>query len=179
MYQYLSASISRWIEYIWTVKVESNNTLSSRPTNTIYHHFLLETQILERSEILDLISKYREFQVLQIIVPKYYSSYLFSQIVFDILDILSNELFFVQTQIKFVFDNETKDLFMDELKENIRKNIPFLQRHKVLPVYCKFLTQPDYHVDYTITLEQRFHILFMKEEYNHLLLQRIYFLIDL
>ena len=188
MYEYLSTSIYNWIGYLWTGGVNNVNNITSNlevstskdnPFLGIYNHFLLETEMLERSDVLKILSQNKNYQILQISIPKYYSSYLFCQIVFDILDILSNELFFVQTQIQFVFDTETKDLFIEEYKEYIRKNIPFLQRNRVLPVYIKFYKNPSFHIDYTITLDQRFHILFMKENEETISIQRIYFLIDL
>ena len=119
MYEYLSTSIYNWIGYLWTGGVNNVNNITSNsevstskdnPFLGIYNHFLLETEMLERSDVLKILSQNKNYQILQISIPKYYSSYLFCQIVFDILDILSNELFFVQTQIQFVFDTETSGL---------------------------------------------------------------------
>jgi len=185
MYNYLSTSISNLFSYILGAKIpifiEDGSSVEGGSLDKVHltsYSFLSISEILERSDVLSILSKHKDSHVLKIVVPSYYSSYLFCHIIFDILDILSNELFFVQTQIEFVFENN-KEIFIDEFKDYIRKNIPFLQRNKVLPVYSKFLVDPSFHIDYVITLEQRFHILFIKEMEKCFMIQRIFFLIDL
>jgi hypothetical protein len=97
----------------------------------------------------------------------------------DILDILSNELFLIQTKIEFIMEKEFKNYFIKELKTHIKNNIPFIQKNKILPIYAKFIETPDYHVEYMVSFIQRFHILLIKEVEDSLTIQRIHFTIDL
>jgi hypothetical protein len=147
--------------------------------------YLNESKIQERSEIYQLISSNKHFRTLKFVVSSVYSPYLLCVWIFDLLDILSNELFFSENQVEFQFDNlqkswsDAKMDFISEFKTYIRRNIPFLQKNRVLPIYIKFLVDPEYHIDYCITLNSRFHILFIKEDIDSIKIQRINFGIDL
>lgn len=142
--------------------------------------FLKESENMIRQDICDIIQQNKDFRTICFIIPRYYSSYLLCHIIFDILDVLSNELFYVQTKIVFRFDSsEQKISFIDEFKRYIKSNILFIQKNKILPIYAKFINSPSYHVEYTVNFEQRFHILFLKEVEDSFSIQRLHFSIDL
>lgn len=180
------------ISWLWSytgqVQMEldsSENSPPIHPTISTAMFYLNESKIQERNEIYQLISSNRHFRTLKFVVSSFYSPYLLCVWIFDLLDILSNELFFSDNQVEFCYDtsqknwSESKNEFILEFKSYIRRNIPFLQRNRVLPVYIKFLHDPDFHIDYCITLNSRFHILFIKEDMDCIKIQRINFGIDL
>jgi hypothetical protein len=140
--------------------------------------FLREHEIYTREDIFQILFQNKEYDDIKFIVPKYYSNYLLSNLIFDILDILSNELFLLQTKMEFIFDPTSK-IFMDEFKDNLRKNVSFLQKNKILPIYVKFLEIPSYHIQYSVSFDRRFHILFLKESEDRFSIQRLYFSIEL
>ena len=158
----------------------SSGDITYVPTILIpFDLFLRESEIWERPDVLRFISMNKDYRTVRWIVPKYYSIYLLCHLIFDILDILSNELFFVQTKIDFCFEEQFKMYFIHEFKNYIKMNIPFIQKNKVLPIYVKFIQEPSFHIEYTICFDQRFHVLFLKESENGLSIQRIHFGIDL
>ena len=140
---------------------------------------LRELEMSCRQEIFEFLVKNKEYKSIRFIIPKYYSIYLLCHLLFDILDILSNELFHLQTSIVFCFDPQQKLFFIDELKIYIKNNIPFIQKNRILPIYIKFINNPPYHIEYTVNFEQRFHILFLKESEDDLSIQRLHFSIDI
>jgi hypothetical protein len=173
------------LNYIWNTKsipyidISDNSNDIHVPILLQNVYFLKESDMLERHEIIQILSENKIYRMLYIKVPRYYSFYLFCHLIFDILDILSNELFFVQTQIHLSIDKEIQNDLIQEFKDHIKKNIPFLQRHRILPIYIKFLQDPSYQIDYNITFDKRFHILFIKESEESLSIQRLHFSIDL
>jgi hypothetical protein len=178
-----------YLSWLWNSNVEEPQDISENfivhPTISTAMFYLTESKIQERSEIYQLISSNRHFRTLKFLVSSFYSPYLLCVWILDLLDILSNELFFSENQIEFHFDvsdrawSIAKIDFISEFKTYIRRNIPFLQRNRVLPVYIKFLVEPDFHIDYCITLNSRFHILFIKVDIDCIRIQRINFGIDL
>jgi hypothetical protein len=141
--------------------------------------FINESEIHTRENIFNILHTHRSHFSIRFILPKYYSSYLLCHLFMDILDILSNELFLIQTKIEFIMEKEFKNYFIKELKTHIKNNIPFIQKNKILPIYAKFIETPDYHVEYMVSFIQRFHILLIKEVEDSLTIQRIHFTIDL
>ncbi len=147
---------------------------------TILHPALFYVNhVMEKSEIYKLVSDNKHFCILRFQISPFYSSYLFCYWILDLMDILSNELFFVESKIEIYPDPESHSVYMKEFKDFIRKNIPSLQRNKILPIYAKFLIDPDFHIEYSVNFGTRFHILFIKENLDHLIIQRIHFNIDL
>lgn len=141
--------------------------------------FLKESETNSRENILDIINKHKHYFTIRFIIPRYYSVYLLCHLVLDILDILSNELFFVQIKIELEMEQDFKIHFIDEIKNHIKNNIPFIQKNKILPIYAKFIEHPPYHVEYMVSFVQRFHILLLKENQNNFSIERLYFSIDL
>jgi hypothetical protein len=139
---------------------------------------LRETEILERNDIFRMISSNKHFRTLRFSIPNFYSIYLLSYFILDILDLLSNELFFVQTKIELWFDSD-QEAYMEEFKTHIKKNVLQLQKKRVLPVYANFLKMPAFHIEHSVIFDQRFHVLYIKESTECLSIQRIYFSIDL
>lgn len=140
---------------------------------------LRECELCSRQEIFKFLIENREYKTIRFIIPKYYCIYLLCHFIFDILDILSNELFHSQTKIIFYFDPQHKLFFIDEFKSYIKSNIPAIQKNKILPIYIKFLEKPSYHLEYNVHFDQRFHILFLKESQEDISIQRLHFSIDL
>lgn len=169
---------------------------------------LRESEMTSRQEIFEFLMKNREYKTIRFIITKYYSTYLLCHFVFDILDILSNELFHLQTKIILYFEPQKitidskqmggqKKYFIEEFKEYIKNNIPFIRKSKILPVYIKFIETSSYHLscvdsslrtpmesnvirlEYNVYFEQRFHILFLKESEDDFSIQRLHFSIDL
>jgi hypothetical protein len=140
--------------------------------------YLKETEILERNDIFRILSSHKHFRSLRFSVPAFYSTYLLSHLILDVLDVLSNELFFVQTKIEFWFENQ-KDEFIQEFQYYLKKNVPFLQKNKILPLYIYFQSFNPYHIEHSVVFDQRFHILFLKETSECFTIQRIYFSIDI
>lgn len=142
--------------------------------------YLKESDMMERADIYKILSQNKHFRVLRFLVCKNYSCYLFCYWILDLMDILSNELFFLESRVEIFFDQQfSQSELINELKTFLRKKIPYLQHNKVLPIYAKFLVDPDVHIEYSITFGTRFHILFIKEEIDHLLIQRLHFHIDI
>jgi hypothetical protein len=140
---------------------------------------LREMDMCSRQEIFEFLIQNREYKTIRFIITKYYSIYLLCHFIFDILDILSNELFHLQTKIIFCFDPQHKLVFIEEFKGYIKSNIPSIQKNKILPIYIKFLENPSYHLEYNVHFDQRFHILFLKESEDDFSIQRLHFSIDL
>lgn len=136
-------------------------------------------QIMERIEIYKILSQHKNFNVLRFIFSSNYSSHLFCYWIMDLLDILSNELFFVESKIEIYVDQLSYSIYISEFKDFIRRSISFLQRHKILPIYAKFIMDPDFHIENSVIFGTRFHILFLKEDLDHISIQRLHFNIDL
>lgn len=136
-------------------------------------------EMMERQDIYKIVSDHKHFSTLRFIVPPSYSSFLLCYWIFDLMDILSNELFFVESKIEIFIDESVHGQYINEFKDFIRKNIPTLQRNKILPIYAKFMIAPDFHIEHAVTFRTRFHILFLKEDLDHLLIQRLHFNIEL
>jgi hypothetical protein len=139
--------------------------------------YLKETEMMERNEIFKIISSNKHFRILRFLVPNFYSHYLLSHFIIDVLDLLSNELFFVQTKIEFWFESE-KEEYIQEFQSCLKKNIMHLQKNKILPIYINFKLNPPFHIEHSVVFDQRFHILFLKETDDCFSIQRIYFSID-
>jgi len=136
-------------------------------------------KMMEKTEIYKILSDHKNFSVLRFIFSSNYSSYLFCYWIMDLLDILSKELFFIECKIEIFVDQISYSVYISEFKDFLRRNIPYLQRHKILPIYAKFILDPDFHIENSVVFGTRFHILLLKEDLDHLSIQRLYFNIDL
>jgi hypothetical protein len=136
-------------------------------------------KMMERIEIYKILSDHKNFNVIRFVFSPNYSSYLFCYWIMDLLDVLSNELFFVESKIEIYLDQVSYSVYVSEFKDFIRRSIPYLQRHKILPIYAKFILDPDFHIENSVIFGTRFHILFLKENLDHLYIQRLHFNIDL
>jgi len=170
-------------EYVHITDISSQTTdvryTLSPITYEMVNIVLRESELCSRQEIFEFLIRNKEYKTIRFIIPKYYCIYLLCHFIFDILDILSNELFHLQTKIIFYFDSQSKLFFMDEFKSYIKSNIPSIQKNKILPIYIKFLEKPSYHLEYNVHFDQRFHILFLKESEEDISIQRLHFSIDL
>jgi hypothetical protein len=146
---------------------------------TPFNVFMKEFDIYTRQQLLQLLTDNKDFRSIRFIIPKYYPHYILCAILLDVLDILSNDLFHVQTKIIFYFEDQQKIFFIQEFKKYLKSNIHIIQKNKVLPIYAKFSESPSYQIEYTMIFDQKFHILFVKELEDNLSIQRIYFSIDL
>ena len=106
---------------------------------------LRESELNTRQEIFEFLMKNKGYKTIRFFVSNYYSIYLLCYFIFDILDILSNELFHLQTKIVFCLDQRERPFFADEFKKYIKGNISLIQKNKILPLYVKFLENPPYH----------------------------------
>lgn len=162
----------------------SNNLIQDLEDPTvsfmIMHPALFHIEkIMEKQEIYKILSDHKHFGILRFVFHPEYSSYLFCYWILDILDILSNELFFFQSKIEIYVDEISYGHYMKEFKDFLRRSMHYLNRNKILPIYAKFLVDPGFHVEYAITFGTRFHVLFIKENLDHLSIQRIHFNIDI
>ena len=184
MYSLIDGSyfINLWRSYFQRNLVQNEDISGNDPYVPIIQTpamiCLKETEILERNDLFRMISSNKHFRSLRFSVPCFYSTYLMSHLIFDLLDLLSNELFFVQTKIEFWFESQQEE-FMKEFKSHLKKNIPQLQKTRTLPVYASFLEPPPFHIEYSMIFDQRFHVLFLKESEECFSIQRVYFSIDL
>jgi hypothetical protein len=140
---------------------------------------LRESELSTRKEIFEFLMKNKGYKTIRFFVSNYYSIYLLCYFIFDILDILSNELFHLQTKIVFCLDPRQRPFFTEEFKKYIKGNVSLIQKNKILPLYIKFIDQPSYHLEYSVHFDQRFHILFLKESEDDFSIQRLHFSIDL
>ena len=179
IYNYITSSIMKNRPQIHEHIQQQRHEHINRNITIPIDIFLRETETRERDDVLKLLSNNSDYDTIRLFVPKYYSIYLLCHLVFDLLDILSNELLYLQTKIVLIFDEQNKLFFINEFKDYIKQNIPFIQKNKILPIYAKFIAEPDYHIEYTVLFKERFHILFLKESEDSFSIQRIYFSIDL
>ncbi len=192
-------NIYQYMKSYWTTPEETNKTDVSNEQKrsedekglklcpisyeTVILHpleiILRESELNTRQEIFEFLMKNKGYKTIRFFVSNYYSIYLLCYFIFDILDVLSNELFYLQTKIVFCLDRHQRPFFIDEFQKYIKGNISLIQKNKILPLYIKFIDQPSYHLEYSVHFEQRFHILFLKESEDEFSIQRLYFSIDL
>jgi hypothetical protein len=140
---------------------------------------LRESEMNSRQEIFEFLFKNKGYKTIRFLISNYYSIYSLCYFIFDILDILSNDLFHLQTKIVFCMDTRQRPFFIEEFKSYIKGNLSLIQKNKILPLYIKFLENPPYHLEHSVHFDQRFHILFLKETEDEFSIQRLHFSIDL
>lgn len=184
----LWTSMTKVYRYMKSYLVFPTPTINDISSETIIYETIIitpldvvlrESEMGSRQEVFEFLIQNREYKTIRFIITKYYSIYLLCHFIFDILDILSNELFHLQTKIVFCFDPQHKLFFIEEFKGHIKSHMLSIQKNKILPIYIKFLEKPSYHLEYNVHFDQRFHILFLKESQEEFIIQRIHFSIDL
>jgi hypothetical protein len=165
------------IEVDYKEPLQKENYIPSLLFPLIVH--LDEKNILERKDLHKILETNKDYRIVKFFVPNYFSNYLLCYFLFDILDLLSNELHQIQTRYEFEFENKEKKLaFVDELKMFLKLKAQNIQKKKIIPIYSKFIEPPSFQIDYNVILDHKFHILFIKELDENISIQRIYFSID-
>jgi hypothetical protein len=186
--------ISRYIlDFFWNsqtylqFKIEQNtndiseNELDIQPTRIIPLVIQInETNILQRNELYQLINKNKEYFTIKFYIQRYFSIYLLCYLVFDLLDLLSNEFSKLQTKFEFIFEDlERKEEFISELQVFLKSKMMIIQNKKIAPIYSNFLQTPNFQINYCMITDHKFNILFLKETTDQFFIQRIYFSIDI
>jgi hypothetical protein len=174
----------RLVEDILTKESEETETnkedgYSPYQLNPLIVH-INEKEIYERNKLYDLLMKNKDYFVIRFYIHRYYSNYLLSYFVLDLLDLLSNEGNQIQTKFEFVFEwNDKKKDFINEFKMFLKNKTLMIQSKKFIPIYSNFLEPVSFPMEYSILSNHQFNVLFVKETIESFFIQRIYFSIDI